>query len=105
MSIEPPDFVRVVLTRFENSTGLFREVAIGDALRQGARDKQLSQDERDGCRVESSVFILNPSRGAEPSCWDTYFGPLFSAEREDGTAVDVPDLNEMDEESISYWEG
>ncbi len=91
------------MTGFESSIHSFLDVAVADKLRDTAQGKQLSQDERNGWWAEYAVFMLCPY-DPERSVWKTYFGPLITAQREDGSSVENPSLSEMDEEIILYWE-
>jgi hypothetical protein len=40
----------------------------------------------------------------DESPWQTRYGPMFSATKQDGTPYYAPDVAEIDEEMINHWE-
>jgi Domain of unknown function (DUF4209) len=43
-------------------------------------------------------------RPSEDSLWGTYFAPMATATRKDGTELRVPDINDLDADVIAHWE-
>lgn len=66
-------------------------------------DTKLTDDERLGCQAEILGLRFYPIRGDDRGPWDSYFGPIFSGQREDGEMVYVPDARAIGPEVIEYW--
>ncbi len=64
---------------------------------------ELSFDERLGCQAEILGLRFAPVRGDDRGPWDSYFGPIFSGQREDEEIVHVPDAKAFGSEIIEYW--
>jgi hypothetical protein len=62
-----------------------------------------SRDEQSGSWAELAAFQFAPSRGDEPSLWNTYFHPRGGATFNDGSRLDVPDITQADIEILDYW--
>jgi len=99
-----PDWVRQVLSDFEKRTAPHNEVQIADALdilRKGQGD--LSDEDWKGYLAERSAFSFL-ERASEDSVWDTYFAPMATATRDDGTELRVPDIQDLDSADVAHWE-
>jgi len=98
-----PDWVQVVLSTFENTTEPHEEVEIADSLR-GARKVQGDQNDEDwkGFITEWSAFLFGDRR--KDSVWGTYFSPMMSAKKPDGSVFLSPDIKDLDAESVAHWE-
>jgi lysyl-tRNA synthetase class 1 len=59
-----------------------------------------SRDEESGAWAELAAFQFAAGRG-DP--WGTYFGPLCSGTRMDGTEMCFPDVHQADGEIVGYW--
>lgn len=64
---------------------------------------ELSPDERLGYQAEILGLRFVPVRGDDRGPWDSYFGPIFSGQREDGEIVHVPDAKAVSHKIIDYW--
>jgi len=93
----------VVLSTFENTTEPHEEVEIADSLR-GARKVQGDQNDEDwkGFITEWSAFLFGDRR--KDSVWGTYFSPMMSAKKPDGSVFLSPDIKDLDAESVAHWE-
>ena len=100
-----PDWVQKVLSSFENRTEpYYQEVEIADALgavRKGQGD--LSDKDWNGFVAEWSAFLFMERRGKD-SVWGTYFAPMMSAKKSDGTDLLSPDIKSLDTDALSHWE-
>ena len=63
--------------------------------------ERLTDAERKGAWAEATPFHFIP---AKESPWGTHYGPLASFTEADGSASHAPDLGQVDEEIIEYWE-
>jgi hypothetical protein len=96
--------VRVVLDKFDSATETFFEVAVADALRPlPAEIPPSTQIERDICWAESAAMTFYRRADGEASVWDTTYGPMMSATRDDGTPFYSPDIAEANLDTIEYW--
>jgi lysyl-tRNA synthetase class 1 len=80
------------------------EVEVADALR-AARNGQgdLADEDWKGFVAERSAFFFLESRNKE-SVWGTYFAPMMSAKKEDGTDFFSPDIKDLDAGTVTHWE-
>jgi Domain of unknown function (DUF4209) len=62
----------------------------------------LTDSERKGAWAEASAFNFQPAEVNSP--WGTYYGPIFTATKPDGSPYYAPDIAEIDEEIIIRWE-
>jgi lysyl-tRNA synthetase class 1 len=99
-----PTWVHGVLSKFESQTGAHGEVEIVDAL-DNARKTQgdLSDEDFKGYVAERSAFMF-ATRPNGDSPWGTYFAPLMTATRDDGTELRTPDVADLDGDVVSHWE-
>jgi lysyl-tRNA synthetase class 1 len=99
-----PDWVQRVLSSFEGRTEPYREVEITDAL--GAVRKHqgdLSEEDWKGFLSEYSAFLFLGQRNKD-SVWGTYFAPMMSAKKSDGSDLLSPDIKTLDADAVSHWE-
>jgi hypothetical protein len=102
--VKIPDWVQRVLSSFENRAEPYMEVEIADALR-AARNGQgdLNDEDWRGFIAECSAFLFLESRNKE-SVWGTYFAPMMSAKKADGTDFFSPDIRDLTAETVAHWE-
>ena len=103
-SVKVPEWAKRVLSSFENRAEPYMEVAIADALcaaRTGQGD--LNDEDWKGFIVESSAFLFRESRNKE-STWGTYFAPMMSAKKDDGSDFFSPDIKDLDADAVAHWE-
>jgi lysyl-tRNA synthetase class 1 len=104
MALSTPGLVRSVLTDFERSDA-FLEVAITDALRKAGDGYAFqNQEERHAWWAESAAFSFSLRADGKESPWNTSYGPLFTATKEDGSPFYSPDISQANVETIRYWE-
>jgi Domain of unknown function (DUF4209) len=98
-----PDWVQEVLSRFDNRTEPHQEVEIAESL-QAARKVQGDQSDEDwkGFIAEWSAFLFGERRSKD-SVWGTYFSPMMSGKKSDGTDFYSPDIKNLDAESVAHW--
>ncbi len=99
-----PDWVNKVLSSFDQRVEPYMEVEIADALR-AVRSNQgdLNDEDWKGFIAEWSAFLFLEGRGKE-SVWGTYFAPMMSAKKANGTDFFSPDIKDLDAETITHWE-
>lgn len=102
--VKIPDWVKKVLSNFENRAEPYMEVAVADAL-SAARNGQgdLNDEDWRGFIAECSAFLFRESRNKE-SVWGTYFAPMMSAKKPDGTDFFSPDIKGLDADTVAHWE-
>lgn len=101
-----PDWVQQVLSGFESQTGPHSEIQISDALRRAVDShSELSEgsEEFKGYYAEWAAFSFMV-RAEEDSVWGTYFAPLATMPRGDGTEFFSPDIANLDAEVVIHWE-
>jgi len=99
-----PDWVEKVLSSFENRAEPYMEVAIADALHAARKNQgDLSDEDWKGFSAEQSAFLFAGGRGKE-SVWGTYFAPIMSAKKQDGTDLFLPDAKDLDADTVAHWE-
>src|SRR5215472_2273708 len=99
-----PNWIRDVLADYESRTTPFNEVQIADSLRtarQGQGD--LNDEDWAAFLAEWSAFLFLASRQIE-SVWGTYFAPMATATRTDGTELRSPDIKELTVQTLRHWE-
>lgn len=99
-----PAWVQDLLSRFEKRTAPFQEVEIAEALgsiRKGHGD--LSDEDFKGFVAEWSAFLFGERRGKD-SVWGTYFSPMMSATKADGSDFHSPDIKNLDVVDVAHWE-
>ncbi len=99
-----PDWVREVLSSFENRTTPFHEAEIADAL-HAARKGQGDQTDSDwkGFIAEWSAFLFVQRRD-QSTVWNTYFAPMMSGKNVDGSDFFSPDIRALEADVFAYWE-
>jgi lysyl-tRNA synthetase class 1 len=103
MSLAVPQSINEVLAAFDARPDTFETREVADAL-QAARDELTAPtaDQNKGAWAEVLAFNLTPSHG-EGSEWGTYFGPIGSWTKADGTPFYSPDIAEADAEILEHW--
>ncbi len=92
------------LAELEASLSPFDPAELSGQLDQlvGA-DAKLTDEERLGCQAEILGLRFCAVRGDDRGPWDSYFGPIFSGQREDGEMAYFPDARAISHEIIEYW--
>ncbi|HLE62304.1 MAG TPA: DUF4209 domain-containing protein [Pyrinomonadaceae bacterium] len=99
-----PEFVRAVLTEFENQTDPFNEAQVYDGLRKARKAQgDLSEEDFEGLRAEAVAFFFYERRERD-SPWGTYFAPSFTGTKPDGSVFHNPDIRELNADVASHWE-
>jgi hypothetical protein len=93
-----------VLSRFEGKTEPFQEAEIADALRT-ARSGQgdIGDEDWKGFIAEWAAFLFGERRRKD-GVWGTYFIPMMSAKKDDGSDFFSPDIKDLDAEVVAHWE-
>ena len=98
-----PSVIENVIKEFDQRGEPVDEQQVKDALVRARADlKDLTPAENLGAWAEVLAFALaNGAHGVSP--WDTYFRPLGSGTRQNGTIVYSPDIAGTDAEVIGHW--
>jgi hypothetical protein len=98
-----PQWVQVVLDRFDSKTEPHNEVEIAQELaNERALHGDLSEEDWKVFLAEHSAFFFMESREGA-GAWGTYFAPM--AEWTQGeTTVRNPDITQLNDETVAYWE-
>jgi len=103
--VKIPDWVEEVVSSFEKKTEAHSELQIVDALDRARKAYgDLSDEDFKGYVAERSAFFFR-GHPDKDSVWSTFFGPISTLTRNDGTEVRVPDITELDSEVVVHWEG
>ncbi len=99
-----PDWVQEVLSDYDGRTSPHNEVQIADALDAARKDKgNLSDEDWKGFLAVRSGFMFI-ERPDEDSVWGTYFAPMAVFTKDDGKELRVPDVEELDADTVTSWE-
>lgn len=105
MPIDPPQEIKDVLIQMDRSNEFFRPI---DAYKKIKDVYPITNDTPSGIRrnvlAETSAFYFMENSFGEKSNWATHFGPLMSGVTTNGKEVFVPDIAELNEEELLYWE-
>lgn len=102
--MKTPAWVQQILTEFESRTGPHNEVQVSDALRRASDSHQdMSEADFKGYHAEWAAFLFR-GRAKEDSVWGTYFSPMATMKRIDGTDFYSPDVADLNAEVVSDWE-
>ncbi len=93
------DCVTLIIEEYESKQDPFNEAEISDRLRQLA-EKQPEIKEENAFRGESLAFHFSENAGV-----DSYYGPFFRSQREDGFIYESPSISEVNEDILKYWQG
>jgi hypothetical protein len=103
MQMTIPEWLQPTLAHFEQRTDPFMEVEVGESIASSKREKgDISEAELKVLLAEHSAFMFM-ERAEGDSVWGTYFAPLFEGTREDGVTVRMPDIEELDGETVAHW--
>lgn len=102
-SLVVPDPIEAVIQSFRTRADPFTQLDVANALGAARQSmKNPSEGENFGAWAEVLAFALAPSR-RQPSPWGTYFGPMGTAETEDGKIVYFPDIAGTDAHVLDHW--
>src|SRR3990167_4500493 len=80
MSIIVPEEIKKTFGIFESRKDSFGELELHEALRRAFKiTKEVSQDVKNGCWVESAAFHFSELPAGESSEWGTHFGPMAAS--------------------------
>ncbi len=104
MAIQPPPEVVRVLSDFDRRTDTFDPTDAEVAVRSAVENPdELTPDARRGWWAECTALAFHTYDASDGGPWKTYFQPLMSVERKDGTMVYCPDLRQVDTDVLDYW--
>jgi len=99
-----PDWIQNLLRSYENQVEPFQEVEIAQTLASVSKNQEnLSDEDRKVLVAEWSAFLFGENRSKDGR-WGTYFEPMMSAKKVDGTEILSPDIIELDSDTVNHWE-
>lgn len=101
MSLLVPASTKSVLSQIETDRQPALDYEIGGKLSGLHQAEGLTEAERKGAWAEASAFNFTP---LSESPWGTYYGPVFTAKKPDGSPYYAPDIAEIDDEIVGHWE-
>jgi lysyl-tRNA synthetase, class I len=100
---EVPAAIEAIIAEFDSRSGVAEELALQGALTKARSElKELTEKQNLGAWLEIMSFSLMAARYA-PSPWGTYFSPMMSGSRNDGTPFYSPDIAEAPSSVIEHW--
>ena len=102
MALQVPASTRSILEAFDKESQPTVDYEIAGKLSGLHQAEGLTDAERKGAWAEASAFSFLAVEDGSP--WGTYYGPIFTATKQDGSPLFAPDIAEIDDEIISHWE-
>src|SRR6185436_6113276 len=104
MPLIVPSVIANYLAEVEHGNTPVDEVAFYSELsKRVPQDTSFNKEERMGLWAAISAFQFAPAYNSERDPWGTYFMPMGSGTRKDGTVVYFPDAAEITSEILDYW--
>jgi lysyl-tRNA synthetase class 1 len=98
-----PAIIEAVIARFDGEPGpLLLSTVSRDVNDARKMLENPSPAENLGAWSEALAFALTPIRG-EPSPWKTYFGPVMTGTKEDGSPYYSPDIEGTPASVVPHW--
>jgi lysyl-tRNA synthetase class 1 len=105
LQIIVPKWIQDILADYETRTPPFNEVEIADSLRIAKQHQgDLSDQDWAAFLAEHGAYLLFESRSRKVSPWGTYFAPMATGSRPDGTEWRSPDIADFNEQTVLYWQ-
>jgi hypothetical protein len=101
MALSIPATTQAVLAALERDRPPTVDYEVADKLSGLHMADGLTDAERKGAWAEATPFHF---MRAQESPWGTHYGPVASFTGADGSARHAPDLGQVDEEIVEYWE-
>ncbi|MHB0947337.1 MAG: DUF4209 domain-containing protein [Sedimentisphaerales bacterium] len=96
------DEIKKILSKFENMVEPFDEHEVGNAISK-LRDKDDKSDIPMEWLAECMAFDFYEDHSEQGSVWRTYFGPMMSGTKDDGTTWENPSISKITPEILNYW--
>ena len=104
MTIQTPPEVTSALSAFASRIDAFKARDVERAVEKAIEDQNaLTPEARRGWWAEWAAFGFSTHGAPGDGPWKTYFQPLMTATRQDGTMVCRPDLGQADADVLAYW--
>jgi lysyl-tRNA synthetase class 1 len=98
-----PPAIDAVIAKFDDSTAPFDEHAVREAL-VAARTALVNPTPADNLGAWAEVLAFGLARNQERSSpWKTYFGPVATGTKKDGSPYYAPDIAGTEPEVIAHW--
>lgn len=105
MALQIPGFVDVVTAGFDAEKVPLLEEDIAWALWKSANSHaELTPQQRHGLWAELAAFQFEPTPSEDTCVWGTYFGPIYTGKREDGTPIYNPYITDADGDVLAHWQ-
>jgi cation transport regulator ChaC len=102
MALQLPVSTAAILEAFDNDPQPTVGYEVAGKLSGLHQTEGLADPERKGAWAEASAFNFHAVEDGSP--WGTYYGPIFTATKQDGSPFYAPDIAEIDAEIVAHWE-
>jgi lysyl-tRNA synthetase class 1 len=99
----PPETCKI-LENVDAGLQPLAEFELADQLSVVLNDAGLSSNERRGASAEWAAFFFRALGDENAGPWNTYYGPTLTASNAQGHPVYIPDLAQVDTETVAHWE-
>jgi len=100
---EVPAAIEAIIAEHDGRSGVVEELALQGALAKARSElKDPTEKQNLGAWLEIMSFSLMAARHA-PSPWGTYFSPMMSGSRNDGTPFYSPDIADAPSSVVDHW--
>lgn len=104
MTLTPNPTVMEVLAKFDIRTDAFEVNDVSHALLAASKDLgKVPEEARLAWWAEWAAMSFDVRERPDNGPWNTYFQPVMTLERKDGTAEYRPDLRDANADVIAYW--
>lgn len=94
-----------VLDRFDGMAEPFSEAQLADALREAIKQEPLTSPEDLAAVVaEQFAFSVVPDYPQRVTGWGSYYRPMMTGNKDDGSPFEWPSVAELNADIVSYWE-
>ena len=99
-----PNWAQEILDGYARQEKPYQECEVSSALNKIAKERgALSAQDQKAFFAEWAAFQFGATT-RRASVWDTFFSPMMTLKKTDGTVFHSPDIKELDAEIIGHWE-
>ncbi len=101
--MDVPEEVVKAIAEFDARTDTFDVIEVDGAVTRSVDRETLDENLRAGHWAELAAFRFHARDTPDGGPWGTYFQPMMTCTRADGTLVCGPDIADATTETIEYW--
>jgi hypothetical protein len=94
--------LRDILDAFDNSTDPITEYSVSDKIREISKTGDGTPRSEEHV-AEAMAFSFCENYRSQETGWGTYLGPVAVWKNNDGTTVEIPNINQVTTAIIHYW--